>query len=301
MANVEICGVAVGDARDSVEEEPAFVDESTGRTVNGTHYDERTLRKRKWRFRTSFKTPAEAEALRRFAEGDGHLANFVEDDLYTSKGVAAELLSDASITLTGGKHSARVSVVDGEYLGWVLANRMSQPDGNAWTATSGFTLMCWRKDPSFEALGDGATFHHYVVTGAVHHTRGASADPAGFTQYRNGAAGSFGVGEWIAMLAGGIVRLNGWANTGDAEPIEFSDVVILPFEIPASWVPQIYSYADAYAWPTLRQIAFGGNCIEDAAPAAARVRVTRLPQRGVVFEGTFESAARLLEFLVSEV
>lgn len=299
MPHLSINGVPWPMAVDSVEESPDEVGEVYARSLGGTLLSTRISRKRKWTGKSSFHIASEAEAWRRFVEGEGQSWSFsgTGGAAISSKGVGP---ASGTFTTSGGGGvlgTGKVTPASGSYVGWELARRLGVPGG--WTSAKGWTLLCW-KQLSVADGGDGTTFVHHIISGAVGVSRGASANPAGVSVWRNGVFGaSYGVGNWLSI--GITTALWGYSNANVAQAYAYSGVVVLPFVVPVAWVPFLYAFHAGSVWPSLPRVRLGGDVVEDSGGVDVVGRVTKLPQRSIVLAGVRQNNARILELELTEV
>lgn len=298
MPHLSINGVPWPMAVDSVKESPDEVGGVFTRSLGGALTSTRIGRKRKWSGKSSFHVASEAEAWRRFVEGDGQSwpFTFTAGAAISSKGVGPSAGTFTTSGSGGVLGTGKVTPASGSYVGFQLARRLGVPGG--WTATKGWTLLCW-KQLSVADGGDGTTFHHHVISGAVGVTRGASANPSGVSTWRNGVSGSYGVGNWLSI--GTTTALWGYSDAGAAAAYAYSGIVVLPFVVPVAWVPFLYAFHASTLWPSLPRVRLGGDVVEDAGGVDVCGRITELPQRSIVLAGQRRNNARTLDLELTEV
>lgn len=298
MPHVTINGVPWPMAVDSVDEQPEDIGEHTARSLNGNGTATRIARKRRWAGRSTFHAAAEGEAWRRFVEGEGQSWTFASGNAISAKGLGP---SSGSFTVSAsdGVHGlGKVTPASGNSVGFTLAKRLGVAGG--WAATKGWTILVWKR-LSVGDGGDGTAYHHFVISGAVGVTRGASANPVGVSQWRGGVAGNYSVGNWLSV--GTTTALWGYSNAGAAAAYAYSGLVVLPFVIPSSWVASLAAFHAASSWSAVPgAVRLGGDVVADAGgPVDVIGRVKRLPQRSLVLNGTRVSNARILELELTEV
>lgn len=293
---VMINGVYWPMAVDTVEEEPEEIGAVRARSLNGIGVTTRVARKRMWRGRSSFHVAAEGEAWRRFVEGDAQSWRFDKAAIST-KGLGPSSGTFAT-ALTDGVHGyGKVTPASSSWIGYTLARRLGVPGG--WTAQKGWTLLLWKRLSPADG-GDGTTYHHHVVAGAVNVNRGAAANPPGVQQWRNGVVGNYGVGNWLSV--GATTALWGFSDAGvGGAAFAYSGVVVLPFVVPASWVPGLFAFHTASSWPAIQRVRLGGDVVADAGGDVDAIGlVRRLPQRSIILDGQHRNNARVLEIELSE-
>jgi hypothetical protein len=297
MPHFSINGVPWPQKADSVEESPDEVGEADTRSLGGLGLSTRIARKRRWKSSTVIHTASEGEAWRRMVEGEGQSWGFngTAGLAISSKGLgpSAGTFTTAG---TGGMHSAgKVTPASASFVGWALARRLGVPGG--WVSTKGWTILAWKKLAIADG-GDGTTYFHHVVTGAVGITRGASANPAGVSTWRNGVLGSYGVGNWLSV--GVTTSLWGFSDGNVAAAYDYSNVVVLPFVVPSAWVPFLYAFHAANAWPSLPRVRLGGDVVEDVGGVDVLGKATRIQQRALILAGSPRTNARVLELELRE-
>jgi hypothetical protein len=297
MPHFSINGVPWPQKADSVEESPDEVGEVDTRSLGGTGLSTRIARKRKWQSSSVIHTASEGEAWRRLVEGEGQCWPFTGAGgaAISTKGLGPSSGTFTTAATGGVLSTGRVTPASGLSVGFDLARRLSVPGG--WLATKGWTLLLWKKISVADG-GDGTAYFHHLITGAVGVTRGATANPAGVSTWRNGVLGSYGVGNWIAV--GSTTSLWGYSNANVAAAYDYSNVVVLPFVVPTSWVASLYAFHAANAWPALPRVRLGGDVVEDVGGVDILGRVTRLQQRAVVLAGTQRTNARVLDLELRE-
>ena len=303
MPHLTINGVTFPGEADSFGESPEFIGDILGRAQSGALVESRTTRKRRWRVRSVFMLASDAEAWRRFLEGDGHFWRLTNNGV-SSKGVGPQSGGAFSFSTfsppTGSMGCVTVSAAGS--IGWNLASVM----GPGWTPASGFTLSIYRQDST--ALGDTTTgFYRYLVMGTAAWALG-TANPAGATQWRDGSTGNFGVGRWLEMSAAGVLSIWGKGNSaGGNAAHSYAMVTALPFALPSSWQSSVVDFSDArrllnLPWLSLNpRITLGGDAIPDANGATVVARVNVLEQRNVRLAGAHRNNARVIEVEFTEV
>jgi hypothetical protein len=295
--HVTINGVHWPMAVDSVEEEPDEVGEVLTRSLNGRAVGTRIERKRRWRGRSVFHVAAEGEAWRRFVEADGQAWDFLSPNAASSKGVGPSS-GGFAVAATDGVHGlGKVTPGSGNFFGINLQRRLGVPGG--WSPATGWTLLFFKR-LSVGDGGDGVTYVHHVVAGSVAVNRGVSANPVGVQQWRNGVAGSYGVGNWLSVGTT-TTALWSFSDAATAAAYAYSGLVVLPFVVPAAWVPGLTAFHISQTWPGVARVRLGGDVVVDAGgPVDAIARVRKLPQRSLMLAGERRNNARVLELELME-
>ena len=297
MPHFSINGVPWPQKADSVEESPDEVGAVDDRSLGGTGTSTRIARKRKWKSSSVMHIASEGEAWRRLVEGDGQCWGFTGTGgaAFSSKGLGPSSGSFSTASSGGVLGTGKVTPASGSSIGFTLARRLSVPGG--WLATKGWTLLFWKKLAVADG-GDGSTYFHHVVTGAVGVTRGATANPAGVSTWRNGVLGSYGVGNWLSV--GTTTAWWGYSDAGVAAAYDYSNVVVLPFVVPTSWVPFLYAFHAANPWPSMPRVRLGGDVVEDVGGVDVLCKAPRIAQRAVILNGTPRTNARVLDLDIRE-
>lgn len=296
MSHLEINGITIPGAADSFEEEPDFIADVDERGANGGMLSSSGGRARTWTATTTPQTAAVGEALRSLIEGEGHAWEFTES-LYSFGGLGPSSYSGCSANASGGKHDGRLAITSGNRFEVTFTSRMRRRGGWDPTAT-GWTVLVW-KQLSVGDGGDGTTYHHHIATGDVAVVRGAAANPAGVAQYLDGVAGNASMGNWLSVSAAGLIAVHAYDNAGSAGGYNFSDLVVLPFAMPAAWAPQFFARLNAQRFARLPRIEVSGDAIPDGI-VEARGRVPNLKQRNVHLEGAHRNNARVLQLQLRE-
>lgn len=297
MPHFSINGVPWPMKADSVEETPDEVGSVDDRSLGGTGLSTRIARKRRWKSTSSLHVASDGEAWRRLMEGEGQTWGFTGSGgaPYSSKGLGPSAGTYTTAASGGVLGTGKVTPGAGASIGFALARRLGVPGG--WVATKGWTLLFFKKLAVADG-GDGSTYYHHIVTGAVAVTRGATANPAGVSTWRNGVLGSYGVGNWLSV--GTTTSWWGYSDAGAAAAYDYSNVVVLPFVVPTSWVPFLYAFHAANAWPSLPRVRLGGDVVEDVGGVDVLGKAPRIQQRALVLAGAARTNARVLDVELRE-
>src|SRR5690606_3218596 len=143
---------------------------------------------------------------------------------------------------TDKKHAdASVEIAQSDAFVFCARFTMTVARLGGWDATVvGPTLMFWR------AVESSSPFDHNILIGDVDVTRGWAASPTGTAQYVDGAANGIGLGNVCSVLrdTSPFIAVHGYHHDGDVDASRFDDLLVVPFEIPADWAPDIYAFAD---------------------------------------------------------
>lgn len=276
MALIEINGVEIDSFKDTARCEIMDVGDVDDRGVTGREFDNTVGEKRRWRFDTPPMHWTEAELIRKWITGRGHSWSF-DGAKYSQTGVSNAIAGSFTQSSSSGKYGGKLNVGSASQFGVELSNKMSVPGIAGWAPTNGWTLMAW----SLRTIAADGTpsddWFDYLAHGAVTVTRGVSANPAGVTQYRNGAAGSFNMGNFTSMLVGTGNRaaITGHCQTAlsTAGAKDYDDLVLLPFQVDPTWVADIAAFRAAQAWSPLPFVYLGGDIINNATPVQVKGRV----------------------------
>lgn len=263
MALLKLNGVDV-EVTDS-EWEPVRLGEMV-RSLNGAPRSTAKVKKANLRFTTGLLTVPHARALRGLVEGEGHVLSFEDTSspsayLYTSRAAAPSLVPSG---FQGGRVAGRHGTG---------ALRLNEPTQVAWQLepSPAWTVLCWLRR-------DGGVWRHIMTS-----TNFGGA----FRAWVNGALAPDELSEEVYMLPDGTLLASSSA-TGD---IEVDEIVALPFEVPDAWVPALYAFHIARAWPALPYVLAEGPrfptggllCLGEAGSAKARPLRTSV---GEVFDFT---------------
>jgi hypothetical protein len=296
-------GITLPIARNEWRLTPVLVGSADTRADSGELGGAETARKREWACSTPVGNQAEREALRRLMEGDGLHVDFDDASGFSRTGIGPATATSVTYSASGGKRGGRVSVGSTGALVYALAKKMRQPDGD-WSAAKGWTVAVF-KQLSMGDGGDGTTYFDHLATGNVVVTRGASANPAGVTQYRDGVAGSWNMGNWLSVSAAGEVGIHGYTNSGGGLAYLYDELLVLPFALPtalmATWAAALATFRASYACGALPRVKLAGDCIPDAQPLEVRIRQDRQELEQMAFEGAWHNNSVRDEYTVRQV
>lgn len=183
---------------------------------------------------------ADADALYALLMGYGHNMRFAAaSDYYSGKGLTGTAtLGGGSITAGGasGKFDKRVTFSSATpYLSWT-------PTGDD-VLTGDYTISVWK----LTSTGPDV-WTHYLATYVAATTT--------LTEYQSGIAGAYAM-NFVSVTAG-VLRLN---NSDAASNWAYSDLVALPFAVPAAWVP--FLAAASRAFPNRPHVEVDGDMVGD--------------------------------------
>jgi hypothetical protein len=294
MPFLSLNGVTVRVAADSFVDNTERIGGAATISASGRRLNTRNVELRQWTGRTTILARSEFEALRRLIDGHGHVWHFDSaSTVLSTTGISA---AGGSPDAAGGKFGGHVTVSSTANIRFSLGTRMFRR--GTWQGTDGFTIICWKKLIVGDG-GDGTSFYHHIITGSINHARAASANPVGVTQYRNGVAGSYGVGNWFAVESDGDVLLYGYSDGNVGTAYDYDDVVILPFAIPSTWASGIYTFHNARAWSDLPKLTASGDAFAESVVTVDGVSGRAL-QHNAMIAGAHANNARALEFDLHE-
>lgn len=188
--------------------------------VDGTLRLTQQAKKRDFHFASIPLTQAQAFAWEMFLTGEGHVWSF-DSTLYSSKGLGPSAITDASImTGSGSKFGSGALFIDLTtgtitFTGALL---------NTFGARPGYTVMVWRFDD-----GTDTDFHHYVVR----------SDGA---KWKDGVRNDATSTSWLTVSGANVTLVAG----GAVDPVIYSDLVCLPFDVLDDWPPVFGTSTSAY-------------------------------------------------------
>lgn len=220
-------GVLDGSASLAVEE----IGEKT-RAFDGSMRSSRRATKRTLSIEVPMLVPADAEPIRQLLLGAGHAWSFEGQHLYSSKG-KGPAAAVGTPTYGAGKF--------GSY-----ALQTSNTVGVQYAlGTAAWSVLAWHHD--------GTAWHHRV----------ACSDGSGGL---DGVAGSASVDPSHGLqVAGGLVQIGSYSAPA-AGTYRTDDLVILPYVLPAAWVPAIF--AAGAPWGGLPKLSVTGDLLSGIGPLA---------------------------------
>jgi hypothetical protein len=244
---LKVNGVSVPVNADSFEEEIIRIGEVTTRNLGGAAFRQESS----VRYRYTFETPpmerAVARRLKTLIEGKFLTWNFAANKLSGSF-VGQSGVGTHTQFATGGKFGPRLFVSTGSNYQFNPSNKLYQRAG--WSVARGYTFA----HQSFRTVAsDGVPvngWYDYLVKGSVSTTRG-TLNPAGVKQYRDGIFNaSHNTGAFNQIQSNSVAF---WAYSANNAPlsVDYSDVLLLPFEAPdpgvadsvggvlIDWIPQL--------------------------------------------------------------
>jgi len=228
------------------------------RSLNGWPRNTSTVRKRDYRFTSSFLSLPAAESLRGLVEGDGHRWNFEGSAaggyLFSSRELGPTTTSGSVARGTISKYGANglwLSTV-GSTVTWAAAL------GPAWT------VAVWRS-PN----GTGV-FTHYVVR----------SDGA---KWVNGARSDATATPFLTVVSGNLTLTATVGNT------DFDELVVLPYAVLDEWPPLLFAFNSTTPWPALPLVRAAGERLptgglECIGKAGAGKTMPRLSISGEMFD-----------------
>jgi hypothetical protein len=192
--------------------------------VDGTKRLTQQTRKRDLQFSSIPLTLTDAFAWESLLTGEGHVWNFdagTTAGFFSSKGLGPSSSTGASIDVTSG------SKFGAGHLELLISTGTITFTGallNTFGATPSWTVMVWRFDDTVDA-----GYHHYVVRN----------DGA---KWKDGVRNDATVTTWLTV-SGGNVTLN---PSGSVDPVNYDDLVCLPFAVLDDWPPIFGVSTSAY-------------------------------------------------------
>lgn len=257
MAFLTINGIELHPLVDTFEETPREIGERDF-AYNGTGVISRQGTKRDVSFETWFVSPTEGRALDKFIRGEGHVWAFGSTGFYSSKGLKPNSGYVATQTGSGGKFAGKLTV--------------SATTGTITYATqlgTTWALMYWRYE--------SAAWHHHIVN-------------SDGVKYLDGAV-DVGSTSYIAVSSGSVTITN---VTGSG--VDYSDLVVLPFVVPASWAA-IFGVS-ATAFSLLPALSVAGDFDPEARTMLGEVSSGSLHR--AIISGVSYSNARKLKVTMRE-
>jgi hypothetical protein len=299
MAFLKLNGVTIPVFADSLREVPIAIGDLFGRAVSGRHYGTMTATKRRWTFETNQMARADAEKMRKWIEGAFQTFALNADAL---SGTGVALSGSLTHTASGGKHTGYTTVASGTHAIANMANKLYLPAG--WSPTvQGWThaAFSYRTIAADGVPADG--WYDYLASGLVAVTQGASANPAGVTQYRDGVAGSHSWGNFNNVLTtGNLVGFSGKTTANVSAAKNYDEFLFAPFEIPSSWVAGLTAFRAAYALAPAPNLYATGDWFDEVAPIEVICRVEAVRQLTAVLPGqSLSSAVRQFSVVMEEV
>lgn len=268
MPFLKVNGVTVKVAVTEGERQPGMIG-TTERAENGDLVRDRVRGFTDLAFTTPLLGASETQALRHLIEGYGQVWSFASS-LYGSKGKGPSTLTNTAQASGSGPVSGTGRLVVGATTGVVhypgAALRSGVYDTTKWH------VMVWRNEGT-------PSWKHYQIGSAGSWKDGATV-----------AAPS-----WLTVTPGGTVQITN--TTGAA--VEYSDLVVLPFEVPSTWVAMFDAFlrTGLRAMPALGKVLVEGDAIPTNYPIYAHGRVTRERFQ----RSTLGAGGRALSFVLEEV
>lgn len=274
MAYLKINGIDVRIDKESVKLVFDEVGGKTERSAIGAPIASRNAKLRRWSMSTSFDTLAEIERLQKLIDGFGLAWSFDDSTKISSTGATpATAVSLSSVT---GKYGNGVRIASASNFGVNPQYRVGVHKAGGWVPSMGWTLMCWRWFTAAEAPSAG--WYHVILTGSTTFNRAASANPSGVTQYRNGVAGSYDLGNAFSVRTSSpYCGPYGYLTTNVANLVDVDDLVFLPYEITATWASAFYTLCSTRAWPKMPLVDVDGTML--TANIAAKGEVNDSDER----------------------
>lgn len=304
MAAISVNNIQLTIADGSWSEEPVHIGELLERTPSGRIAEGRGVRVRRWTCRTDPFAVADADELEKliqFLEGRGQSWNFDSASHSLSGAGVTNDAAGSSVTrsASGGVHGGRLTVASGSVWGARLNNKVGVPK-TGWTPETGYSVFAWRKFLAAETYAAG--WHGVALVGNVTFFRGVSANPAGVNQYVDGVLDNLAnLGRCFGVAnADPYVSLHGYKTDNSASAVEFDDLLVLPFQVPALWVPSITTWRATVPESLRPRMKISGDLIRDSAPVEVIIRVRGADTVQGVIGGVFKNNLRALDLEIQE-
>jgi hypothetical protein len=257
----------------------------SGRGANGDYLSTVASSRRAWTIGLRTLSTREANAWERLAKGLGHRFAFVDN--FSSKGLNG--VTTGSVTPNGasGKFDKRITLTSTSTIAWTFGT------DRAHGLVADYTISVWHLDTG--------VWHHYLIRACAAHAQPLKWFLDGVDQ----GAAVLGAGSlaWLAVdLTLGKLTLTATGGVSHA----WSEMVVHPFAIGADsgeWVTSFSGATVAHPdLPTLRAagdlaIANGASSLSvEVAPDSVKTK-----PKGFVVSGTWDKAAREVEFAMHEV
>lgn len=222
MAGLKLNGIELPVRVDDFRRDPLVVRDEANAFDGTPRATELDGERSIWTGSLSRQTQDVTHAFRQLIKGAGHSWGF-DADLYSAKGLVATAAGGVAWNGSSGKYDGGADVPVGGSLTFPVAL------GSEWTA------LLWRK------VGVGS-YAHYIVRGSAKWLGGA----------RNDAA----LTGWLVVGASSVTLFGDAAST-----VSYDDVVLLPFEVPDDWPPEMYAEAAVRAHAALPRLNAEGDLI----------------------------------------
>lgn len=304
MPFLQINGVTIPVKADSLEEEEIVIGDVFARGISGGMFGTQAGTKRRWTFEMLPMDRDTAEKMRQWMEGRIQVWNFegtaAADGLLSGGGVSLGGLP--TFSSSGGRIGGDITVPSGGLASVDMVDKLYRPKG--WDPNDGWTLGCWRNSTAAEGFPSSAWFD-LVMTGNVPVTRGVSAAPANTAQYRNGVAISSSMGRYVNVdtVAGQWCGVAGYLATNVAAAVDYDGLWFAPFQVPTSWIADIYAFRSAFAFGDAPKVAATGDWFVETKPIDVICRVKNTQQLNATLKGIagHSAANRIFSVVMEEV
>lgn len=304
MSFLHINGVTIPVKADSLEEEEIVIGDIFARSIGGAIFGTQAGIKRRWTFETLPMDRDTAEKMRQWIEGK------IQTWSFTGSAAADGLLSGAGISLggaatfasSGGRTGGKMTAGSGGLANMDMFDKLYRVRG--WAPDQGWTLGCWRNSTAAEGF-PSSTWFDLVMTGDVAVIRGGASPPVGTVQYRNGAVVASNMQRYVNVSTTELewVALAGYLATGTAAAVDYDDFWFAPFEVPASWVPEIYAHRLAFGLADAPRVSASGDWFVESTPIDVICRVKNTKQLNATLKGmaSHSAANRIFEVVMEEI
>lgn len=227
-------------------------------------------------------TRANAFAYRQLINGAGHYWSF-DTDVYSSGGLGPQAQN-------GGALASDQKWLGAQSLKFLFSDtgRNISYDALPANVPTGWTVAFAARETG------GAVWEHWLATSVL--------GMGGAVWYKNGVGG-FGVGPYSASINTALGRVT---LQGDVNTTWFDELVILPYAVPAAWIPLMYAFQNPGGgntqWSNLRELKLQGDVLEEGGTKVVTGRVLRRDVEPIVIPGSgFQPSARAFDFELTEV
>lgn len=263
MPALTINGITIPVRGDSFREERVQIGDTLQRSIGGSIFSSRITTRRRYRFSTTPQDSLTAQRLISLIEGDAQAWTF-NYDLSSMSGITNYTATGAALATSPASRDSTKNLAVPSATGFEvnLKDKFASFGSGGFlpTTNDGWTACFWRYCTPAADGTPTTGWYHFIVTATASITRGSAANPVNITQYRNGAAGSYGLGYVLSMSSIGVFGVWGYqtiANVGSAS--NYDDLAVFPFTFTAAMALQFYNGANAFISPIFPALVVGGD------------------------------------------
>lgn len=267
---LRVSGIPVPVLEGEARHRPTAIGE-VERAEDGTKLVSRRAIKEAFSIRVAHQAPSDGIAWKKLFMGEGQVWSFSTSP-YSSKGLGPTNADDTAWTNAEAKYGAgSLEMVGGN--GQFIANPLPA-GGTKWT------VMCWRK----------------VDTGAWVHYATTSTLKAAGDAYVDGVLNASEPTSWLTVTpASGEIDIQ--ADATDTTYID--DLVVLPFEAPASWFAAHVAYGAAFS--QLAKLDIDGDLVDaNVGTKTVCAEVTGVDLVAGYLDGVYYQSIRVLDVELEE-